>query len=222
MPTTNSDSRISPRRIVSGQPKGTASPAQTRRRGAALEAAIFAAVRDQLGELGYSGVTYEGVASAAGTGKGALYRRWPTKAEMVVAATVAAGEAALAETRDTGALRTDLIALMLAIRDLFATHRRATVLSLMAQLDVQATESLHAFLFARNTERLMKVIERARLRGELGGSALTPRVLGLPFDVARHDAFIVGTMTDPDVASFVDDCYLPLLIAVGGSAPAPG
>jgi AcrR family transcriptional regulator len=52
-------------------------PPATRRRGQILEHAIFDAVLDQLQTVGYTGLTMEGVAACAHTGKAALYRRWP-------------------------------------------------------------------------------------------------------------------------------------------------
>src|SRR5215510_10510584 len=57
---------------------------RTRRRGAALEQAIYDAVLDQLQAVGYVGLTMEGVAARAHTGKAALYRRWPRKEDLVV------------------------------------------------------------------------------------------------------------------------------------------
>ncbi|TDD64977.1 TetR family transcriptional regulator, partial [Actinomadura rubrisoli] len=55
----------------------------TRRRGGDLEAAIYEAVFAQLEAVGYRRLTMEGVAAAARTGKAALYRRWPSKDELV-------------------------------------------------------------------------------------------------------------------------------------------
>src|SRR4029450_3670949 len=57
---------------------------RTRRRGETLERAIFDAVLDQLQTVGYVGLTMEGVATRAHTGKAALYRRWPRKEDLVV------------------------------------------------------------------------------------------------------------------------------------------
>ncbi|MEU7755144.1 TetR family transcriptional regulator [Micromonospora sp. NPDC049171] len=56
---------------------------QGRRRGADLERAIFEAVIDQLGTVGYAKLTMEGVAAAARTGKAALYRRWDNRDDLV-------------------------------------------------------------------------------------------------------------------------------------------
>jgi len=55
-----------------------------RRRGAALEQAIHEAVVAELTEIGYSGFTIESVAARAHTGKASIYRRWPTKQQLVV------------------------------------------------------------------------------------------------------------------------------------------
>lgn len=55
-----------------------------RRRGKELEQAIFEAALDQLTSGGFARLTMEGVASAARTGKAALYRRWASKVDLVV------------------------------------------------------------------------------------------------------------------------------------------
>jgi AcrR family transcriptional regulator len=60
-----------------------------RRRGAALEDAIRAAAFAELTEVGYTAFTVEGVAARARTGKASIYRRWPTKQELVMDALLA-------------------------------------------------------------------------------------------------------------------------------------
>lgn len=52
--------------------------------GETLERAIFEAALDQLQAVGYPGVTMEGIAACAHTGKAALYRRWPRKEDLIV------------------------------------------------------------------------------------------------------------------------------------------
>ncbi|NMM85537.1 TetR family transcriptional regulator [Rhodococcus sp. SRB_17] len=49
----------------------------------AVDAAVLAATRRLLVEVGYSGMTIHGIASAAGVGRPAVYRRWPSKAHIV-------------------------------------------------------------------------------------------------------------------------------------------
>ena len=59
-------------------------PTVQRRRGAALEDAILEAAYDELSEVGYLGFAVENVAARAGTGKASIYRRWPTKQDLVL------------------------------------------------------------------------------------------------------------------------------------------
>ena len=60
-------------------------PARRRRRDEELLGGIRQAVRDELRDHGYPGVTFEGVARRAGTSKPVLYRRFDSRAEMVLA-----------------------------------------------------------------------------------------------------------------------------------------
>lgn len=78
-----------------------------RPRDPACDAAILAATLDVFAEGGYLGVSIEGVAARAGVGKASIYRRYASKAELIVEAM---------RTRigiedhlpDTGDLRADL------------------------------------------------------------------------------------------------------------------
>lgn len=54
-----------------------------RRRGPVLERAILDAALEQLSTVGWGGLTMEGVAAGARTGKAAVYRRWPSKEDLV-------------------------------------------------------------------------------------------------------------------------------------------
>src|ERR1700753_2086384 len=58
--------------------------APQRRRGAALEDAILSAAYAELTDVGYTAFTVEGVAARARTGKASIYRRWPSKQELVL------------------------------------------------------------------------------------------------------------------------------------------
>ena len=55
-----------------------------RKRGAALEDAILEAAYAELSEVGYTAFTVEGVAARARTGKASIYRRWPTRAQLLL------------------------------------------------------------------------------------------------------------------------------------------
>lgn len=55
-----------------------------RRRGADLEDAILEAAYAELSEVGYAAFTVEGVAARARTGKASIYRRWPTRSDLLL------------------------------------------------------------------------------------------------------------------------------------------
>ena len=76
--------------LTQAAPKGS----RSRRRGEVLERALYEATLAELAEVGYGGLTMEGIAARAHTGKAALYRRWATKCELVHAALVFASAAA--------------------------------------------------------------------------------------------------------------------------------
>src|SRR5215510_15442266 len=82
-----------------------------RPRSAEADEAILDAAIDAFVELGWNGLTIEGVATRAGVGKATIYRRYESRMDLLFAAA-----RKLAQERDavpdTGALRTDLLALV--------------------------------------------------------------------------------------------------------------
>jgi AcrR family transcriptional regulator len=85
-------------------------------RGKAREEAILAAALDALRDHGYDAMTIDGIARRAHASKATIYRRWATKAEIVKAALDAVDAEHGASIPDTGALRSDLVAVMKALR----------------------------------------------------------------------------------------------------------
>src|SRR5262249_54776962 len=93
---------------------GVAEPARTatpRRRGAKLEQAILRAAADELTESGYAGMTMDRVARRAGTNKNTIYRRWPSRAALGIAAYRQLAVATM-QLPDTGELRGDALELL--------------------------------------------------------------------------------------------------------------
>ncbi|GAA3702207.1 TetR/AcrR family transcriptional regulator [Arthrobacter ginkgonis] len=87
------------------------SPQRTAPRGRpadpSVEARALNAAVELYSEVGWNGFTMDAVASRAKVGKAALYRRWPTKQELLTNA-IAGSKAPDVSLRDTGDLRTDL------------------------------------------------------------------------------------------------------------------
>lgn len=92
-----------------------------------ITAAVTEAVMDELATSGYVRLSMEAVAKRAGVGKSALYRRWPSKQDMVIAV-LAEFSVELAEFTDTGALRTDLVAALRVLHAWLTHPRMATIL----------------------------------------------------------------------------------------------
>jgi AcrR family transcriptional regulator len=88
-----------------------------RRRGEELEAALLDAAWDELVKAGFARLTMESVAARAKTGVAVLYRRWPNKDDLVLAAIAAYGLAHPVEKANTGSLHGDMLALLNAIND---------------------------------------------------------------------------------------------------------
>jgi AcrR family transcriptional regulator len=87
-PDSGSSSRVGASRDRGRPPNPgvDAGPARGRPRDPGLERAILAATFEQLIEVGYAALSIEAVAAAAGVGKTTIYRRWPAKRDLVVAA----------------------------------------------------------------------------------------------------------------------------------------
>ena len=79
-----------------------------RPRNAEADKAILDATMALLGEGGYAGLTIDGVAARAGVGRPTIYRRWPNKAALVIAAL--SRSTGLAPAPDTGSVEADLLA----------------------------------------------------------------------------------------------------------------
>jgi AcrR family transcriptional regulator len=98
--------------------------------------AILGATRDLLGEVGYEQVTVRAIAQRAGAGLATLYRRWPTKEELVVDAVASMPE--LPELPDQPGPGSDpvevLVELVSGLVDLLQGRRRELIPTVVGQL----------------------------------------------------------------------------------------
>jgi AcrR family transcriptional regulator len=187
-----------------------------RRRGAALERALLEAAWEELMESGYNDFTMDAVAVRAGTSRAVLYRRWPSKTELVRDA-VAARIAQEVRAPDTGSLRGDLVAFL---ENASRTHA-LTGLALAAKLGPFYPETFSDEREFRTGHLgqetvLNELLERAAARGEIELDLLKPRVRRLVFDLYLHELMTtLRPVPDEVIASIVDDVYLPLVTASG-------
>jgi len=134
------------------------------------DAAILDAALALLSEQGYGGLRMEAVAAKAGVAKATVYRRWPDKLSLAIAAIGAIPE--LPQV-DSGSLLDDLRALRAALVALFKTTRLAGVVPALAAERVRHTSAAAKIdaLIQSRYQPWVAAIERAIARGELPHSA---------------------------------------------------
>jgi AcrR family transcriptional regulator len=163
-----------------------------------------------LAEQGYDAMSVEGVAAAAGVGKTTIYRRYPNKRDLVIAA-LSSVAATLPEPFDAGSTRDDILAL---IRDTLEVLRRTGVGFSMAGT-LLAKERDEPMLLALFRERVLRPrielgtrilrrgIERGELRPDIEAEVVLPILVGSTF--ARH---IAGFPEDEAwLASMIDTVW---------------
>lgn len=195
--------------------KSTDHRTEPRRRGDQLLAAIYDAVLAELIEHGYAAVTMETVAQRARTGKASLYRRWPTRVEMIMD-TIYSRLPAEESMIDTGALRTDLIMLFERFAGELDGPVGAALRGLWAEsLDDRAQHARVRGYSRHGGQRLLRaIVERAAGRGEVDPAAITDQRLEAGPAILRYRILLDGRPLD--VADLVDEVVLPLF-----TAPAP-
>ncbi|WP_019547256.1 TetR/AcrR family transcriptional regulator [Streptomyces sulphureus] len=189
----------------------------TRRRGRALEDAILDAAWKVLVDQGYTGFTFEAVATRAGTSRPVLYRRWPQREDLLLA-TLAKNWQPV-EIPDTGRLRDDAITFLRRLN----ADRARNVVVMCIQLADYFRDTGTSFHDLRDSLRpsspsapLQVIVGRAVERGELSDVPRSTRVLNLAFDLVRHDLLMtMDALPDESIVEIVDEVWLPLLEAVG-------
>ncbi len=190
--------------------------ARGRRRGAVLEQAVLRAAVDELLAVGYSGLTMDRVAERAGTNKNAIYRRWPSRAALAVAAyrQMSGGDL---PPPDKGALRDDVLELLRRANRAWASPVGSVQRSLLAGVadDPQLLALVQERANDAGSALWLTVLGRAVARGEVPPEALQPRVATVAVVLLRNEYVTRGTPTAPDhvLVEIVDEVYLPLVRA---------
>ncbi|HEX3749158.1 MAG TPA: TetR/AcrR family transcriptional regulator [Streptosporangiaceae bacterium] len=186
---------------------------RTRRRGAALQAALLDAAWDELQASGYQAMTMEAVADRAGTSRAVLYRRWPKQAELVVATLRRHRPVLSGGTMDTGSLRGDVLALLTRASDRLTAIGPEIVYGLLGDYlaDAELFEHLRADILQTGTEATTAILKRAAERGE-ARSGVPARIAAVPTDLFRNELMLRRTAPTPaTIAEIVDEVFLPLV-----------
>jgi AcrR family transcriptional regulator len=181
-----------------------------RPRDARADRAILDATLELIAEVGVYEFRTEDVATRAGVGKGAIYRRYRSKDELIMGAVAALVSEEIA-VPDTGSTRADLLALMREAVELYrgslARRLMPNLVGAMAQKPALARAVREGFLAGRRaalSQVLRRGVERGDLRPDLDGE-LALDVLGGPL---FYRLLVTGGPIDQQLAEGVADLML--------------
>jgi AcrR family transcriptional regulator len=137
---------------------------------------VLGAAAQELARAGYAALRMEDVAAAAGVNKTTVYRRWPTKPELVRATLKSLNEGWIV-TPDLGSIRADLLRLL---GDFVARmknpEKRCIARMIYAEMDQPEVQELVRTLHEEHLVPWRTVIARSIDRGELPAGS-DPRLI---------------------------------------------
>jgi AcrR family transcriptional regulator len=151
-------------------PEGRPRAKAGRKRDDARDGVILDAALAVLAEQGYEGMTIDMVAAQAGMARATVYRRWATKADLVLEAVsrMSHSDVNLDQLPDTGSLRGDMTAMIVSFDDeqqQVRIHAVAGLLSL-AKVDERLAEAATGAGIGPWIEANRILMQRAVDRGE--------------------------------------------------------
>jgi AcrR family transcriptional regulator len=183
-----------------------------RRRGEVLERAIFEATLAELHEAGYLNLSIERVAQRARTGNASIYRRWPSRAELVLEAIrhiVPDRE----ELPDTGTVRGDLLALLRTMAARQAGPTGEVIRGVIAEsLGNERIRAARARLANYRNQQVLEILRRGAARGEVRPGALTAQIAGVgPTLLMNHFLLHGAPIPDEVLTSTLDQVVMALI-----------
>jgi AcrR family transcriptional regulator len=180
---------------------------------------VLDAVARELERHGYASFSVERVAMRAGVHRGSVYRHWPTRQALIVAA-VAEWHSNRLDVPDTGSWEGDLQALAASMAALYGQESTKAMLRTMVAAnttDRQLRDALREF-FETGSDHLLEVVRRAKARGEVAAGIDE----GLVIESLSSPLLQRSVITDlPVDAAFLDWTVHLLLAATTRPASLP-
>ncbi|XXX77408.1 TetR/AcrR family transcriptional regulator [Sorangium sp. So ce134] len=202
-------------------------PAQPgRKRDPSRDAEILDATLEVLAEVGAAGLTMDLVAARAGAGKATIYRRWTSKAELVIDAVahMKRKQVDLEHLPDTGTLRGDLLGLFKP-QSIEEDERKLKIMAGLASLLSQEqalAEAANSAVVQPWAEAHLALMQRAVARGEISASADIRTLSQVMPSMAAYRSLVERKPFDlAFLVSMVDGVILPALRNQPTDAP-PG
>ena len=181
------------------------------------EIELLAVTLRVLQEHGYDRLTLDAVAATARASKATVYRRWPTKAELVLAAFIE-GIRQVAVPPDTGTLRGDLLQLGELICQQARQHA-GTIRAVLVEVSRNAALNdvmQHQFVEQRKA-LIHHILRQAVDRGEIDEAAIISELWDLlPGYLIFRSIIPSRSPTRRTVQALVDDVIIPSLIRSTG------
>lgn len=196
-----------------------------RKRDHTRDAVILDAALEVLAEEGYEGMTMDMVAVRAKAGKATIYRRWPSKAELILdaVARMKRSQVDLDRLPDTGTLRGDLVA-VIKPQSIEEAERRLKVMAGLASMlshDRGLAEAVNAAIVEPWADAHRVFMHRAVDRGEIPAADIETLSHVVP-SMAAYRTLIQRKPVDRDfLVSLIDGLLLPALrgASVTGRSP---
>jgi AcrR family transcriptional regulator len=182
---------------------------------------ILDAALEVLAETGYDGMTIDMVAARAKAGKATLYRRWPSKGELVIdaVACMKKGDIDYSQLPDTGTLRGDLIA-MIKPHSIEDGEKKLQIMAgLMSMLSraPELAEAANAAIVEPRATANRILMRRAIDRGEIAADCDIETLSLISPSMAAYRVLILRKPVDRKfLVSLIDGVLLP---AVGLGRP---
>ncbi|MFC5788444.1 TetR/AcrR family transcriptional regulator [Agromyces tardus] len=196
-----------------------------RRRDHSRDPEILDAAIDVLAETGFDGMTIDMVAARAKAGKATIYRRWPSKADLVLdaVACMKAGELDPERLPDTGTLRGDLVA-MIRPRSIEEGERKLRIMGGlfgMISSSPELADAAHAALIEPRAAVNRLFLQRAIDRGEVSPDCDVETIAKLTPAMAAFRLLIEKRPVDAEfLLSLIDGVILPAAGIGHGAPPA--
>ncbi|BDX31617.1 putative HTH-type transcriptional regulator [Mycobacterium antarcticum] len=178
----------------------------------AREAELLAVTLNLLQQHGYDRLTVEAVATEAKASKATMYRRWPSKADLVLAAFVEGTRASAIPPR-TGSLRGDLLAIGTSVCEHTREHSGTmrAVLNEMSRSEALSAAMQDKFIYHRNM-LIQEVLGDAVARGEIDSAVINPEIWDLlPGYLVFRSVVSERLPTAETVRALVDEVLMPSL-----------
>ena len=176
-----------------------------RRRDPELDEAILDAALALFAELGYEGVTIEGTAARAGVGKATVYRRYPTRAALLVDA-ARVRLCLLHPLVDTGDLRADWRALIQPLVDRLrgADGPMLVAFNMARQREPELAAEWERSVVGAKREHIRTLLRHAIERGEVPADADIELLGEIPAAIVWHHALNALPIDDDLVERILD------------------